>query len=630
MSEGLAQDLARALYGTADPPPPRLSLRGGPLTAELVDGGIRRLAWNGVELVRGIAFLIRDEAWGTLPLRLGPPHVMQDDTRFSVTLQGAIAAEGAAAFQFTARIEGDATGHFSVTVEGRPGADMVVNRAGFVILHPAHFGGLPVTLITVDGREIDDRFPEIISPGQPFFDLKGLRYALPGAGTVTCLMHARLPNDPLGRFETEDQRNWCDASFKTYVGSLLHPHPYRLAAGETFAQTVSVSIVQDGVRPAPSLAPCAPAPPARLPAFGLGVPHRGEALDRRAAETIRALRLPWLLVEADMRRDDLEAHLVAVAQVAAGRKVRLDVIVPATAEPAQELAAAARACTGAGLHVDAVLAVPAPYLKSYQPTAIWPDLPPLADWYAAAPAAFPAAEVGGGMVTNFTELNRMRPDPAGLAFVAHATTAIVHDADDVAVMETLETLAHIGRSVRALWPGVLWQLGPSSIAMRSNPYGSSQPQNPQWQRMPLADRDPRQRGLFAAAWTVGYAEAAARSGAALVGLHESHGHLGLVDEDGLRPCYHVMVALAEASGRPLVRLDGPPGTAALAWDTGEGRRALVANLGADPVPMMIGGGGLVLNSVSAAEARGDKDWTRREPAALPGHLGPFAVAFLVL
>lgn len=68
----------------------------------------------------------------------------------------------------------------------------------------------------------------------------------------------------------------------------------------------------------------------------------------------------------------------------------------------------------------------------------------------------------------------------------------------------------------------------------------------------------------------------------------------------------------------------------MAWVTGEGRRALVANRGADPVPMMIGGSGLVLNSVSAAEARGDKDWTRREPAALPGHLDPFAVAFLVL
>lgn len=197
MSEGLAPDLARALYGTADPPTPRLSLRGGRLTAELVDGGIRRLAWNGVELVRGIAFLIRDEAWGTLPLPLGPPHVMQDDTRFSVKLQGDIAAEGAA-FQFAARIEGDATGHFSVTVEGRPGADMVVNRAGFVILHPAHFGGLPVTLITVDGREIDDRFPEIISPGQPFFDLKGLRYALPGAGTVTCRCTRACPMTPSG------------------------------------------------------------------------------------------------------------------------------------------------------------------------------------------------------------------------------------------------------------------------------------------------------------------------------------------------------------------------------------------------------------------------------------------------
>lgn len=625
---GTADGTLRLLCGTDVPPPRRLRLSAGALSAELVDGSIRRLSWNGVEIVRGISFLIRDEAWGTLPARLDEPDVAQDSHRFRVRLRGSI--DGArASFAFVATIEGDEGGSFTFAVEGRPDAEIVSNRAGFVLLHPAGFAGRPVALLGVDGRETDAVFPETISPGQPFFDLRGLRYRLPGAGTITCRMEASLPTDPLGRFETEDQRNWCDASFKTYVGSLLDPHPYRLATGQPFAQKVVVTVA-DAHDPVPQAAgaTAASGSAGTVPVFAIGVPHGAQAADGEVLDAVLGLSLPWMLVEADLRRLDVEAHLAACARISQGRSVRLDVVAPGRAEPEVELTEAARLCAAAGLRPDAVLVVPAPYLKSYQPTGRWPDLPPLERWYAAARASFARAAVGGGMMTNFTELNRKRPSPEGLAFIAHGTTAIVHDADDAAVMETLETLEHIGTSVRALWPGVAWQLGPSSIAMRSNPYGASDPQNPDWLRMPLADRDPRQRGLYGAAWTVGFAAAAASAGADLVGLHASHGHLGLVDEDGLRPCFHVMAALARASGRRRASLPVGEGFAALAWQDGGGVHAMVANLTDEDRDLDLEGIGRVLDAGSVRAARGDRGWLSGAPAPLPGRLGPYAVAFL--
>ena len=629
MNDGGADgEIARALYGTSLPPAPRLLLRAGRLSAELVEGSIRRLAWDGIEIVRGIAFLVRDDAWGTLPARLGNPVVTADAGHFSVRFAGEIEGHDAS-FAFAARIDGNADGRFTFAVEGTPDRDLLTNRAGFVLLHPADFGGVPVTLLGVDGSETDAVFPETISPGQPFFDLRGLRYALPGAGTVTCMMQASLPNDPLGRFETEDQRNWCDASFKTYVGSLLDPHPYRLTGDAPFGQTVTVSVAPASSVPAAATQATGSAPDGgALPSFCIGVPHGAHEVDAQSAAAIRALGLAWALVEADLRRADVAAHLSACASLTAGRSVRLDVVSPATEDPAAELAAAARLCAQAGLRPDAVLVVPAPYLKSYQPSGQWPDLPPLEEWYAAARAAFPGVAVGGGMMTNFTELNRKRPDPDGLAFIAHGTTAIVHDADDVAVMETLETLPHIGRSVRALWQGVPWQLGPSSIAMRSNPYGATDPQNPDWLRMPLADRDPRQRGLFGAAWTVGYAAAAAQAGAALVALHASHGHLGLSDEDGLRPCFHVMAALARASGCPRVSVGTEEGLASLAWRDATGTHRLVANLTPQALPSGLTGLGRVLDTTTISAAQRDARWIDGEPGELPGMLGPYAVAFV--
>ena len=43
-------------------------------------------------------------------------------------------------------------------------------------------------------------------------------------------------------FEMEDQRNWTDASYKTYVRPLALPWPYLIAKGETIDQTVILTV----------------------------------------------------------------------------------------------------------------------------------------------------------------------------------------------------------------------------------------------------------------------------------------------------------------------------------------------------------------------------------------------------
>ena len=43
-------------------------------------------------------------------------------------------------------------------------------------------------------------------------------------------------------FEMEDQRNWGDASYKIYSGSLLNPFPYLEKGGSNFSQTVKIDV----------------------------------------------------------------------------------------------------------------------------------------------------------------------------------------------------------------------------------------------------------------------------------------------------------------------------------------------------------------------------------------------------
>ncbi|MEJ1156743.1 hypothetical protein [Prosthecomicrobium sp. N25] len=625
-----------ALFGTAEPPPATLSLQAGALTLDLVDGAVGTVTRNGVEILRGIAFLIRDEAWGTPAAELEPLAVETRPDGFRVAWRGRIAVAGAA-FAFTARLEGDPDGHLLFAVEGAADADLKTNRAGFVLLHPAGFAGLPVTLHTVDGGRTDAVFPTVISPGQPFFDLRALEVRLDGVGRVTCRMEASLPGDPLGRFETEDQRNWGDASYKTYVGSLLDPWPYVLQAGRPLAQRIGITVEPEApqARVRSRSAPAAAAVPApvRLPVFGLGVPHGLDRADPADRDRVAALGLRRLVVEADLRRPGVEGHLRAAAALAARTRadVQVELVTPAASPARTELEAAARLLAAAGLAPESVLVCPAPLLKSYQPVGPWPDIEPLEAWYAAARAAFPGARLGGGMLTNFTELNRKRPDPSGLDFISHTTTAIVHAADDRSVMETLETLPQIAASVAVLWPGLPYRLGPSSIAMRSNPYGATLPENPGWTRMPLADRDPRHRALFGAAWTVGYVAALVPSALEAIALHASHGPLGLGEGARLFPVFHVMAALAEASGREAVALDLPKSLAGLAWRGPAGTTALVANPTAEPADWPFAARpARVLDAASLAPAGADPAWIRAAPTPAPARLDAFAVALVAI
>ncbi|MGO8426241.1 hypothetical protein ACC772_40330, partial [Rhizobium ruizarguesonis] len=71
-----------------------------------------------------------------------------------------------------------------------------------------------------------------------------------------------------------------------------------------------------------------------------------------------------------------------------------------------------------------------------------------------------------------TERNRKRVPDGQRDFVSHCTNPIVHAADDRSVMQTLEALPFITRSVRAIYGDKTYLSGPSTIPMRQNPYVS--------------------------------------------------------------------------------------------------------------------------------------------------------------
>ena len=73
------------LTGTDEAPSEGRVLRVGPVTAELENGALRHIAYNGTEVLRGVAFLARNVNWGTYAPALSDLQVSQDGGGFKVT-----------------------------------------------------------------------------------------------------------------------------------------------------------------------------------------------------------------------------------------------------------------------------------------------------------------------------------------------------------------------------------------------------------------------------------------------------------------------------------------------------------------------------------------------------------------
>ena len=214
----------------------------------------------------------------------------------------------------------------------------------------------------------------------------------------------------------------------------------------------------------------------------------------------------------------------------------------------------------------AVMISPAPDLKCTLPGSLWPPCPPLEDCYRALRAALPEARLGGGMASFFTELNRKRPPVALLDFVTFTTVAIFHAGDDRSAMEGLESLPYLAKSVESFIDGKPYHVGPSAIGLRMNPYGEAPMANPHNIRQAMNGMDPRQRGLFGAAWSVGFAARFAQGGASALTLGGTVGEFGIAyakrdypqpwfdEAGGVAPVFHAIKGLAGLRGQPLIDL----------------------------------------------------------------------------
>jgi len=584
--------LANIYYGTSQIEPTAQTLTAGPWSALFIDGALREIRHGGTEVVRAISWLVRDRDWGTCRPEIRDVEIDSHARGFRVSYAARCVNPEGHVLTYTVLIACDADAAFECSARATAQTDFLAARCGFVVLHPIEgIAGAAARVTHDDGTIETSSFPASIDPWQPFKHIRAIEHVLASGATVRCAFTGDV-------FEMEDQRNWSDASFKTYSRPLELPWPYTIEKGSTSEQSIRVEV--DG------------APP-QLNAVAALSPRHGEILiDLRGIdepmpklgvaiapdEIDRTLANLSLLAELAPQRLTLHFDPVAghgVAELAGFAQLQrraaipavLECALPGVAAPEEELQWIAARIQEAGLELTGIVVSPSVHRQSNPPGSISPPCPPLDEVYRAARRAFPGLRLGGGMLSYFTELNRKRPPLERVDWVTHATCPIVHAADDRSVMQTLEAIPHITRSCRALIGAQPYAIGPVSIGMRQNPYGSRVMPNPRGERVAMAGDDPRQRGLFGAAWLAGYATALEGAALECLTLGALTGPRGLVDAASAParyPMFHVAAAMARMAGatRLPCRAASPREVACFGARDAQGRmRLIVANLTAD-------------------------------------------------
>ncbi len=549
---------AEELFGPSPPAPP-VPLRAGPVECWFDPewGFLRRITVGGVEAVRAIYPAVRNAEWKTVRPAIENLRVEAAEDHFRIAFDAVHEDAGLGVdFRWTGTITGQPDGTLTYEFDGAARTAMKTNRTGLCVLHPIPAcAGRPVRVGHVDGSSVETVFPELISPHQPIFNVRSLTHSVTGAVQATVTMEG-------DSFETEDQRNWTDASFKTYGGALAKGLPLDFPAGHRVRQTVRVE--WSGPWPAPMETAAEPVivtlpehGTMELPSLGTRWAPEVGLSDDTARDRLRALGFGHYLLDTDVTDagwpDPLRRGLEEAA--ALGLRVILRLIFTPNHQPAvRELASL---FAGAADRLLAVLV-----LNKGEPTAGSVTLDLVRRAFAGVA---PEVILAAAPADNFADLNRFRP-PAE-AWCAPPVSPQVHAFDIESILENAQAQPAMLATIRSFNPHPIL-LGPVALTRRR-----------------LVD--PRHGSLFTAAWTAASLAAVLPTGELRAATYHEHaGPMGVLDT----PTEEVFAGLAGATRTAPTSVSAPARVAALTVFTDEGeRRVLLANLTREPVEIALDG-----------------------------------------
>jgi len=552
-------------YGKDEAPPEQIELRAGKLTMQYEQGDLRYISLGKSEILRRIYIAIRDKYWGTVAPAYSNIQMDLSDDSFLITYDVENKQDDID-FAWKGTIRGEPAGVVTFSMDGVARSSFWRNRIGFCVLHPADLAGSECRVEHINGQIEEAAFPvDVVStqPVLPFADLK-------------CISHKVLPGiwadvEFSGDiFETEDQRNWTDASYKTFSTPLRLPYPVEVKEGTRISQTITIRIRETepgAVRQVsgdlstgasePVLSVDRTAKEIPLPKLGLCMSSLDVELNPQEIARLQALHLHHLRVDLRLSDPAYLKNLTLATKQAGELGIPLEVGLLVAENADEELAKLRK-------EID----------ELHPPICTWLCYPAREQFLGGSPTENviraarqkledydPSALFCGGTNCDLIYLKRTVPPLDQIQKVCFAINPQTHAVDNASMVETVTVQGAVVESARRVAKNLPVMVTPVTLKPRFNPTAP-------W--MALAERpgqlpppvDIRQMSLIGSGWTVGSFKYLAEAGTDSITYFETAGWRGVMESaqgspqpelfpsipGSVYPLYHVFADIGEFAG----------------------------------------------------------------------------------
>jgi len=513
-------------YGNSNHEPDVLNLRAGDLSMLFTNGSLRYISAGKNELIRMVYPAVRDRNWVTIKPYIEDKKSEITENSFRITLK-CLYNNGEMVLSANYVIEGKQDNSIILTMEGEALTQFEKNRIGFCVLHPVEScAGNNCVIEHIDGTMEQSIFPEEISPHQVFRNIRSMKWLANG---ICCIIG--FEGDV---FETEDQRNWSDASYKTYSTPLSIPYPVTLEKGISIYQRVlirteGISHVKENPDDT-TVVRLFPEETFRLPSVGICQSSRLSPLNKSEIKVLRAVRFNHYRADLYLFESDWQekAELAYNESSDLGYPLKFALFFDDNA--ARQVKSFINWFTEKRPSVSSILL----YHKSHPST---PD--PLAtEVIPLLRDTIPDIKIATGTNANFAQLNRNRPGESGNDNICYSIQPQEHASDNMTLVENLAVQAYTVRSAQefAGEKGII--VSPVTLQRRFN--ASTSLFELPWTGIELPPQvDNRIMSLFGACWTVGSLKYLCEAGADSITYYETAGERGIIqgEMDSKWPSY---------------------------------------------------------------------------------------------
>ena len=457
-------------------------LIAGPLTLEYSEGSLWNISNGSEEAIRRIYLVFQDINWTSRPFIIKDEIWQIADRSFSAKIK-AQGSHDAKDLSIELEITGSESGEITYGFSASTAVSFLRNRLGLCLLHPiAGLSGRECELTKADGAVEISRFPDAISPNQPFLNLSGISHKLQSGQVVSVKFEGEI-------FETEDHRNWSDASYKTYCTPISLPFPAQVTPGEVLSQKITISISGEN---ATSISMNESAiitvgdKAIELPEIGLGLsedPAHLNVTEYAGFEDLAIKHLRLALNGNSQIRSAVERALLVTQQL----EIDLDLAIKA--ESPQQLKAI----------LEPIIELK-DQIRSFYIFSASEKSTPIGFIQVAEESLGENSKIVGGTDLYFTELNRNQGSVDFIDQVNFSINPQVHSFDDRTLIQNTASHKAIATNAHRIAKGKKVSIGPITLRPRYNP-NATQPNKDLSNTALPSSVDARQRTWLAEGWT---------------------------------------------------------------------------------------------------------------------------------